>query len=142
MLSRQYAVTQVIRCAEKEKYQRAKDPTISHHEKQSFISTMWDSCSLEHKPHEVSLMGYSIRTESFRYTAYLPFNRRVNRVYNLTNTSLLSPVMEELYDHRQDHTITLINRELVNVARSPKYSDKLKEMYNKLILFLKVRSER
>ena len=142
VLPRQYAVTQVIRCASKTLYQRAKDPTISHHEKQSFLSTMWDSCGVEHKESEISLMGYSLRTESFRYTAYLPFNRRVNQVYNLTNHGVLSPVIEELYDHRQDHSISLINRELVNVARSSKYSDKLKEMYEKLVIFLRIRSQR
>jgi len=98
---------------------------------------MWDSWYLEHNLCEVCLMKYSIRTELFQYTTYLPFNRCINKPYNITNISLINSLMEELYDHHEDHWISLINRELVNVARSSKYSDKLKEMYNQLILFLK-----
>jgi hypothetical protein len=127
LLTKRYALTQVIRCARRDLVLKANDP--SHPE--PFLSRLWDSCGPDHRDNEVSLMGYSLRTRSFRYTAYLPFDRRVNKVYNLTAEGgrlSLDYVSEELYDHREDHTHSLIDREMVNLANSSKYLSKVQEL--------------
>ena len=136
-ISKHFAVTQVLRCAQHQQLLKINDPKFSSSERELLLSTVWDACGTEHRESEVSLMGYSVRTKSFRYTAYLPFNRRVNQVYNLTSSEKLHYAIEELYDHREDHLIPLSDRELVNVANSPKYAKRIHEMRLLLREFLK-----
>ena len=42
-------------------------------------------------------MGYSVRTESWRYTVWLPFNNTYS-----TGDFTATPFAEELYDHSSD----------------------------------------
>jgi hypothetical protein len=159
MLPKRYAVTQTLLCALHSNLQLTNNLSVSSAEKDLIRSNMWDTCGPHHREDEVCLMGYSLRTKSFRYTAYLPFDRRVNEVsvptHNITtprsgpseatqSTSLdrlshpFSSEMEELYDHREDRPgSSLVFRELVNVVNLPKYRTKLQDLRRLLDNFLK-----
>jgi hypothetical protein len=141
VLKKRYAVTQATRCAPRHLFADANNPLISEAQKETFLSRMWDSCGPQHRDDEISLMGYSIRTRSYRYTAYLPFDRRVNKVYNLTTEHPFKYVSEELYDHREDHAPAhgLIDREMVNLAYSPKFLSKVQDLRHVLEGFLSKR---
>jgi hypothetical protein len=138
ILPKRIAVTQSIRCAEQKDIELVRDPSLSSSERDQLLSNMWETCDIHHRDDEVCLMGYSIRTKSFRYTAYLPYNRRINRVYNLTTSEPLRYEMEELYDHREDHPSSpLVNRELMNIAQLPRYQKKMEAMRRILNNFLR-----
>jgi hypothetical protein len=146
VLPKRIAVTQAIRCAQQKDLQRVKDLSLfssasSSEERNHLLSNLWETCDILHREDEVCLMGYSIRTKSFRYTAYLPYNRRINRVYNLTTSEPLRAEIEELYDHREDRTSSsassLVNRELVNLALLPRFEKKMEDMRQILNNFLR-----
>jgi hypothetical protein len=137
LLPKRYAVTQAIRCARLHMHKRSKDPSLSKVEKIKLLSEMWYTCDPKHSDSEIALMGYSIRTKSHRYTAYVPFDRTVNRVYNLTSAQPFRAHYEELYDHQDDHSMELIDRESFNLAHIVKYFPKLQEMRQLLDQFLR-----
>lgn len=138
MLPKRIAVTQSIRCAQHKDVQLVSNPSLSTFERNYLLSNMWETCDIHHRDDEVCLMGYSIRTKSFRYTVYLPYNRRINRVYNLSTSEPLRYDVEELYDHREDHpSFPLVNRELVNVAQLPRFQRKMEDMRRILNNFLR-----
>lgn len=139
LLPKRVAVTQVLRCASIARLKSFKENLLSKDQRNSMASTLWESCNVGHHDHEVSFMGYSLRSNLFRYTAYVPFDRRVNQVYNLTATEPFHYYFEELYDHQGDHDKQLIDRELVNLARDPRYSVKIFEMRQMLERFLRHR---
>jgi hypothetical protein len=137
LLPKRYAITQAIRCAQLHMYQRSKDPSLLKFQKIKLLSEMWYTCEPQHSDSEIALMGYSIRTKSHRYTAYLPFDRTVNRVYNLTSSQSFHFHYEELYDHQDDHSRDLIDRESLNLANTVKYLPKIQEMRRFLEQFLR-----
>ncbi len=71
-------------------------------------------------------MGYSIRTERYRYTIWMGENFRSTNPYI---EKLL--IASELYDYKKDPL------ETVNVAADKKYSSVAKEMHGKMLKFLK-----
>lgn len=75
-------------------------------------------------------MGYSLRTERYRYTAWIEFNYREGEKARLKNT-----IAEELYDYKTDP------HETKNVAASSEYSDIHKELVNELSQFLEENSK-
>lgn len=137
MLSKRVAVTQVIRCASLARFKSLNNESLSANQRNSIASTLWSSCDVAHRENELSFMGYSLRSKSFRYTAYLPFDRRVNQVYHLTTIQPFQYSYEELYDHQDDHRKLLNERELINVAKDSKYSKKIHEMREMLSQFLR-----
>lgn len=137
LLPKRYAVTQAIRCARLDLFRRSKDPSLSKLQKIKVLSEMWYTCGPGHDASEIALMGYSIRTKSHRYTAYVPFDRTINRVYNLTSSQPFHFHYEELYDHQEDHFLDLIDRESLNLANTVKYLPKIQEMRRFLEQFLR-----
>lgn len=69
-------------------------------------------------------MGYSIRTNRYRYTLWMGDNYRSNQPFKKEQV-----VGAELYDYKKDRL------EKVNVAEEPKYQVVVDEMYNKMINF-------
>lgn len=70
-------------------------------------------------------MGYSIRTERYRYTIWMGENYRSTKPFD---KKLL--IASELYDYKKDPL------ETVNVADDENYSAVAKEMHNKMLAFL------
>jgi hypothetical protein len=139
-LAKTFAVSQVIRCAKKSKMATLRKTPQSRAERNNMMVTLWEGCGREDNALELTLMGYSVRTMAFRYTAYIQFNRTLHRVSDLDRgREGVVPVYEELYDHRRDHNISLHQREMVNIAKQPKYKEKCREMLAQLVTYLKRR---
>lgn len=82
---------------------------------------------------ELSLMGYSMRTPEYRYTAY----------YNMLKSSdgvmpdlLRPPYEEELFDHKNETLADFTHREIVNLAYRPLYVSVIAAMRVKLAEFI------
>jgi hypothetical protein len=95
----------------------------------------WFDCDVSYTGSEqVSLMGYSVRSKDFRYTAYLHFDRLLQiPIWELP------PYTEELYDHRADTAADLGHRELVNMAKRPGMEQLTSSMRISLISYLRHR---
>ena len=96
---------------------------------------IWKDCDINNRTEaETSLMGYSMRTSSFRYTAWVHFDR-----------VLLLPewdrdlFTEELYDHRGEELGSLTRYELVNVAKLPEYQEYVVSHRDMLLTYLQSR---
>lgn len=112
VLNQTFALSQVWRCARNEDtmVDSRIDSTVSQHE------VRWDSCDIEERKGETSLMGYSMRTLDFRYTMYIPFLRPHQLpIWDLPIFS------EELYDHRKGYLGDLGHFEIVNLASDKNY---------------------
>eukprot|EP01041_Mallomonas_annulata_P000740 gene740-1419_t len=128
VLDMDFAITQSWRCASKEDVQ-SKD-------KQPF-KPIWKDCSRDDNNNEkgakeICVMGYSMRTIDFRYTAWLYFNR--------TSMSTIfdnQPFEEELYDHRKEKPDDFTHLELINLANSMGYREIAFSLKEKLVSFLK-----
>ena len=77
-------------------------------------------------------MGYSIRTDLYRYTEWLRWNGTILKA------DWSQVVGVELYDHSGDEDISFDNYENINVADQPTYStirnqlhQQLKDMFDK-----------
>lgn len=96
---------------------------------------LWKDCDINNRTQgETSVMGYSMRTALFRYTAWVHFDR-----------SLLLPIWdqrlfaEELYDHRSDTLGSLTHFETVNVAKQAEFSEYLVSHRDMLLNFLQTK---
>lgn len=85
-------------------------------------------CNSKHTPLQQSPMGYTIRTELYRYTQWLKFD------YNLTAPHPIwsEKIAEELYAHTGDDESSMDDFENENLASDPKYAAVLKTMGAKL----------
>lgn len=124
------AISQLWKCAPKAE--------IVNEGNSRTLDVGWRSCK-EGKPepdvlaNEVSVMGYSMRTSYFRYTAYVKTLRQPSPMKLLLNESFYA---EELYDHRGEIPGDLGSLELVNLAFDPIYNRVIKEHRKILINFL------
>ncbi|XP_034939735.1 iduronate 2-sulfatase [Chelonus insularis] len=82
----------------------------------------WKPNSDEPRWNEIKIMGYSIKTARFRYTAWIPFNPMNKR--NKSNWNIL--IAEELYDHYID------SGEMINQQGNIKYSGIKKKLCKRL----------
>jgi hypothetical protein len=75
---------------------------------------IWNDCDIykTDTADEVAVMGYSMRTSNYRYTAWI-YVSRPDFYPNWTQPLFA----EELYDHKKDTLGDLGHRELVNMAR-------------------------
>ena len=126
-LERDFAISQSWRCATISSLQSAwNGPGVP-----------WKDCSRddnynEKGRNETSIMGYSMRTSDFRYTAWVPFNR------SIMAASWDQPLFdEELYDHRGETLKDFTHQELVNVAHKPAFSKVVKRHRDKLLNYLR-----
>ena len=97
-----FAISQLRRCP----YLKTETPRANHPEDK------WAAiCSRKHKE-SGSVMGYSLRTSQWRYTAWFHYDNDLHRPF--LERSLL---FEELYDHRSPHDLTDLEGELENLLR-------------------------
>ncbi len=126
-LPHSFALSQAWRCA-------WKNDLIAESENPSKRDNhFWFDCDVSYKgTDQVNLMGYSVRSKDFRYTAYLHFDRT-----NFMPKWELPPMYEELYDHRSDAPGDLGHRELINVLKRPGFEDFAMTMRTNLIKYLR-----
>jgi hypothetical protein len=113
-LNHTFALSQTWRCAPKDKATR--DQRVDKGAAEDL--RQWDACNIDKIDYwtETSVMGYSMRTLDFRYTMYIPF-LRPHRI-----PIFEEPIFaEELYDHREDKLSDLGHKEIVNLAKNPKF---------------------
>ncbi|CAD6208056.1 GSCOCG00010330001-RA-CDS [Cotesia congregata] len=82
------------------------------------LTPTWKPNSDEPKLNKIKIMGYTLRTERYRYTVWIPFN------YNTSNWK--SIISQELYDHKNDPD------EMIN-QQSNNYYLKIKSKLFKLL---------
>lgn len=143
ILSKKYAVSQVTRCVKTSSLEELNNPTKSDQDKLHLASRMWETCNRDIKKNEKAYIAYSLRSKSFRYTAYLPLDKAsfqavlppLDMMKNISQ--LPRPDYEELYDHRRDSKMPLYAREIHNVANNPKFQSKAIELYGEVLNFIK-----
>eukprot|EP01041_Mallomonas_annulata_P003872 gene3872-7730_t len=120
-----FALSQSWRCANR---------TLLHAPDRDWKESLWKSCTIqdnynEKGANELSLMGYSLRTTEFRYTAWLHFNRTI-----MQTLFDMPPYDEELYDHRGELLSDFTHLEVVDLARSRRYR-KVVRNHRKVLLY-------
>lgn len=159
---RQFAVTQVTRCAQQKVFARAQALPLGSAERVHIESSMWYTCLDDDVSSDdiIALLGYSMRSELYRYTAYFRYNltgREVillpishpDSIIHTPNKNIIlfsmggipynhdaNVVYEELYDHRFDSRTPLVEREISNIAQEKQYSAVVEKHYNALVEFI------
>ena len=85
-----------------------------------FVRKLWADCNKKDPllANELAMMGYSMRTLSYRYTMWIPFGKELAR----PNFTLAQNFFqEELYNHQDEKPSDFTHREIVNVAMHPEY---------------------
>lgn len=142
-LPKKFAVSQVTRCVKLSSLKDSQDPSKSDQDRLNIMSRMWETCNRDVRDDEKAYIAYSLRSKSFRYTAYLPLDKRsfqavLPPIDMIKNMSLLPrPDYEELYDHRRDSKMPIYAREMHNVANHPKFQTKAIELYGEVLNFIK-----
>jgi hypothetical protein len=147
-----FAVTQVTRCADRSTYSLAQALPLGSAARVQSESRMWHTCLDEKEASDdiVALLGYSLRTNAFRYTAYFRFDLTPRDVILVSSRGAIAGgekndvlyrraenvVFQELYDHRADATTPLVERETINVADVLEYASVVEEMYLMVIDFI------
>lgn len=82
----------------------------------------------------ISVMGYSMRTEEFRYTSWMLFDpMALQPVWERQ----AAPLFEELYDHRDERLEDFTHRETRNVAGDSSFTSHLLSMRRRMSQFLR-----
>ncbi len=143
VLQKKFALSQVTRCVKISSLQEAADPSRSDEDRLGTMSRMWETCNRDIRSDEKAYLAYSLRSRSFRYTAYLSLDKRTFEPIlpppeAMKNLSLIPrPDYEELYDHRRDAKLPLYAREMHNVVNNPKFVPKAQEFLGEVINFIK-----
>lgn len=155
MLGRTFAISQVLRCAPLDRIppptsvllaqrrEQAKNsttlPTLEEYRAQNRVNQLWGNCVLrsrrEEQAREMSLLGYSLRTHEYRYTAYFPYDRATQRPS--IGHSHLPPYEEELFDHRNETLADFTHRETVNLAYRASHVHVVEKLRKKLKEFIR-----
>ena len=93
-----------------------------------------DSKYAEKRDEQISVMGYSFRTSSYRYSIWLHWDRVKNKPQ-----LFVPPYAEELYDHQNETLYNFTHLELTNLIRWPAYRKVAKKMKGDALWFLKTR---
>ena len=134
-----FAVSQSWRCVLKKQLLRITPVPVNGSklpEKRGGFNP-WFECSRgdNRKPfkrdEQVSVMGYSFRDATARYTIWLHWDR----VKNLPQLSV-PPFAEELYDHRGETLQNFTHLEMVNVVHKPEFADMARRLKARAIRFL------
>ena len=108
--------------------------SLSHADKEALAADIWGPCGAQPKSAtEISLMGYSMRTNGYRYTGYVHFDRNPEK----GTRGRPRVIMDELYDHTRDKEVPSAERETVNVASAPQYQkirDTLRTMLSNVLM--------
>lgn len=132
-LEQTFAITQSWRCAKKDlirntlKWYKQGSKGKRPHSK-------WMDCDKTNPDaeDETSIMGYSLRSNEFRYTAWFHYDRRY--CLPLIDAALFD---EELYDHRNETFKDFTHLEIVNLAHRPIMKMVLADLRRKLIDFVR-----
>eukprot|EP01052_Picozoa_sp_SAG31_P010535 SAG31_NODE_579_length_13948_cov_5.599105_12_plen_207_part_00 len=82
---------------------------------------------------ETKLMGYTIRTDSWRYTAWFPFDGVA------PDTSTASELGRELYDHKGDTGMWIdFPGEAVNLVHDPQHASVAAELHQKILDYIRL----
>lgn len=140
-----FAISQVIRCAPRDRIPNPQTAPHRHHvqlenkepgQAPAARSAIWNDCETRKpNPNEVSLLGYSMRTQEYRYTAYYPYNRTTQRP-ELSGGLSTVPYEEELFDHKNETLADFTHREIVNLAYRPGYAIVIAHYRTKLAEFV------
>ena len=132
-----FAISQVIRCAPMNqipmRMEVVHNKTKGEYHQIGPRKAVWNDCGNihQHNPKEMSLLGYSMRTLEYRYTAYYPYPRNIGR----PNISSI-PYEEELYDHKNETLNDFTHRELQNLAYRSVYATVVHHFRQKLAQFI------
>lgn len=137
-----FAISQVIRCAPLSRIPKQETAPHRHHSTDKGEqhhnaprSAMWNDCDTKkHNPNEMSLLGYSMRTLEYRYTAYYPYNR-TTQLPEVTGPTAV-PYEEELFDHKNETLSDFTHREITNLAYRPGYTVVITHFRAKLAEFV------
>ena len=143
-MTHDFAISQILRCAPKDKVdEAAKQQELALTQSESTgqrkpmqtqnRNAFWNDCDLNQKnsPNEVALIGYSMRTSTYRYTAYFYFNKTTER----PELNQL-PFDQELYDHRNETLADFTHQETVNLARKAQFVPHLQTLRKKLVDYI------
>lgn len=154
-LERNYAITQSSRCAKKanipaqsslESQLKAIEANSgggagvggvkSGGSKKIFRRAVWEDCSIDYKGNdEISLLGYSLRTPDYRYTAYFHYNKTSFLGRAQVNVDRM-PFQHELFEHKNETLEDFTHREFINLANKPNYAIVVKSLRSKLVDFI------
>jgi hypothetical protein len=130
-INKTFAITQHLRCADKGNLKTVHQAPTRTEDIRKLRSRMWQSCKWRHDDNELALMGYSMRTEEYRYTAYVHYNRTTHTTVPLGE----KPVIEELYSHNS--SIPAVYRELRNLARDKEFHHIREGLFQLLVQHVK-----
>jgi hypothetical protein len=137
-----FALSQTPRCAEKSSLPihnllqqpllTATTTTKPATQTRTVRTAIWRDCDMEKEnSNELSLMGYSMRTNEYRYTVYFYYDRKSH----ITDFKSL-PYSQELYDHKNETLADFTHRETFNLAIRPAYTSVINNLREKLIKFV------
>jgi hypothetical protein len=131
VLNMTFALSQVLRCAKIKDLQKQSDGYYSSPRRKG----VWEDCDVNRQGvvDELALMGYSLRTSRFRYTAWVEM-QRPKWAPNWKAARI--PYDEELFDHRDETQTDMFRRETVNVASVPELATTLKRLRHLLLKYL------
>lgn len=134
-----FAVSQSWRCAlkaelmNKEKKKDSPNGKLNRDFMSPFFECNRDDCkNAKKRDEQISVMGYTFRYSSFRYTIWLHWDR----VKNMPQL-LVPPYAEELYDHRGETLENFTHLELVNLIYRPDFKEAAEKLKFKALSFLK-----
>ena len=139
LLPRQFAISQSWRCSPQRialdnkndihGFNFSDAAKLAKRKRQS----KWLDCDkTKSPPNEMSLMGYSVRTSIYRYTAWYLFDRAAAKP--LINEP---PFEEEFYDHRNETLEDFTHREYSNLVFKPSLKPIVKRAREQLTSFIR-----
>ena len=82
---------------------------------------------------QTEIMGYTVRVEDWRYTAWFPFDKQAIRPQTDGNLG------RELYDHRGDTGMWLDwPGEEINLAHDPRYESVVAELHKRVLEYIRL----
>jgi len=129
-----FALSQNWRCAKKSDVIAAK-ALVSNNPNAGKMNrkSIWYDCDKNYKGNEeVSVMGYSMRSRDFRYTGWFHYNRA--KCIPILD---VSPLDEELYDHRYETFADFTHLETVNLVHRPGFENIVRDMREKTVNFIR-----
>lgn len=129
-LVRDFSITQVWRCVNQEQYIAAKKLIVTGVKTRPKI---WNECERDALAKgDISLMGYSMRTNDYRYTAWVRMDHaKMQPFWDLP------PLEEDLFDHRNETLADFTHQETSNIAKRSGNDKVVSALREKLLTFLK-----
>lgn len=151
-LEQNFAITQSWRCANKPQVMEAKANPNVRLTKGGRMGSMWlDGDKTKNPPDEICVMGYSMRTSDFRYTAWFHYNRHLcvpildvapfeeEVPYCDQIARHLIFAMWQLYDHRGETLADFTHQEIVNLIHKPGFESIVRSYREQTIAFVRTK---